>query len=393
MNSDLVITGCGVVGPAGLGVERFWQAAESGQPTHSPLRGEAFDALGVRFAGALPADVEPRLRWPGLRIASLMALAADEAIARAGWQPALLHDRATGLCAATSKGDLAVMCRCRTPGREAPDAFDFLRAMPDGPGGQLARHYRMIGPRIAPVAACATGTHALIRAARLIADGEADRVLVVAGDASISPLLLGAFTNLGVLTVDQCRPFDRDRTGFFVGEGAAAVTIERADRSAGVPLVHLAGWLIGADPTGLTAQDATGRTLARAITILLSRAHWRPSDVTIYSAHGTATASNDQAESSAIASVFGAADQQPVVAAGKPVFGHMLAAAGLTEAVLTIQAMRRGVVPPISTLRTPDERCRVRWATKALPASLPTAICTSLGFGGQIGLLAIRRCD
>jgi 3-oxoacyl-[acyl-carrier-protein] synthase II len=287
----------------------------------------------------------------------------------------------------------------------------------------------------------------LIRAAQMIRDGDAARVLVVAGDASIIPLLIGAFAHMGVLSAEACRPFDRDRSGFFVSEGAAAVTIEATDDAAFAPpisepgrprprsfghrhsalrnpqsrhalpgappvppIAELAGWVTGADPTGLTAQDATGSTLARAISILLERSSLSASEVSLYSAHGTATASNDQAESAAIHAVFAQSTDSPFsrrtegpraldpltiagprVFAAKSVVGHLLGAAGLTEAVLAIQAIRHGVVPPIATLRAQDPRCDIRVSAVAEAAGLPVAICTSLGFGGQFGLLAFRR--
>ncbi|MDD4891541.1 MAG: beta-ketoacyl synthase N-terminal-like domain-containing protein [Phycisphaerae bacterium] len=315
-----------------------------------------------------------------------MALAADEAVRAAGWPSETLSDEATGLCAATSKGDIAAMT---ASGRQPAD---FLKCLPDGPGNRLAERLAIRGPRVTSVAACATGTHALIRAAQMLRDGDADRVLVSVADASITPLLLGAFARMGVLTADACRPFDVGRSGFFISEGAAAVTIERADAAAAPPLVELAGWLTGADPTGLIAQDVTGGTLGDAIRILLSRAKLSPRDVTLYSAHGTATASNDRAEAAAIGDSLRAnGSPGPWVFAAKSMVGHLLGAASLTEAIVAIEAVVRGVCPPTPTLCRLDPRCNVAIGSVAHEAHHRAAICTSLGFGGQMGLLAFRR--
>jgi len=157
------------------------------------------------------------------------------------------------------------------------------------------------------------------------------------------------------------------------------------------PLARLAGWLTGADPTGLADQDATGDALGRAIGLLLPRAALQPRDVALYSAHGTATPSNDRMEARAVRQAFGGhADRLRVIAA-KSVVGHLLGAAGLVETIVAIESMRRSVHPPVANLNTPDPDCRVRTVRQAEPADLSAAICTSLGFGGQIGLLALRR--
>ena len=431
MRNRLVITGCGAVGPAGMGVEPLWHAVASGRCLAQPLTDDRFAGLPLRSAGIVPPQVARRFVFPESRVASLMLLAAQEAIANAGWDSETLSDVATGLCAATSKGDVNALtgtlrtgCSSAADIRVRSDAVrrspeecphghttnNFALLLPSGPGDLVADELSIHGPRISPVAACATGTHALIRAAQLIRHGDARRALVVAGDASIIPLLLGAFDNMGVLTADACRPFDANRSGFFISEGAAAVTIEAAADAAGQPIVELAGWLTGGDPTGLTAQDATGETLAAAIRILLARSAISLADADLYSAHGTATASNDLAEARAIHAVFLECGDRvaawdaiqcpyghttngigPRVFAAKSTVGHLLGAAGLTEAVIAIQAMRHGIVPPIPTLRTLDPECAVRVAASAESLDIRTALCTSLGFGGQIGLLALRR--
>ena len=388
MHDSPVITGCGVVGPAGLGTQRLWQAAQSGRSLIGPLPDSLRDRLPIRLAGVVPPDVESKLCWPEFRVASLMALAADEAIAAAGWDAAACRDDQTAMCGATSKGDPAVILATRS-GRHSAERF--LAGWPNGPGRMLANRLGIGGPLICPVAACATGTHALVRAAQMIRDGDARRVLVVAGDASLSPLLTAAFANMGVLTDDACRPFDAGRSGFAVAEGAAAVTLESSRHAIGRAIVDVTGWLIGGDPTGLTAQDATGGVLAESIRILLRRARLDAVEVSLYSAHGTATRLNDVAEAAAMRSVFAGADSQPAAFAGKAIFGHLLGAAGLTEVVLSILAAAHQSIPPTVTLRTLDPACDgVRLVARVEPARIENVLCVSLGFGGQIGLLAMR---
>ncbi|MCG3178072.1 MAG: 3-oxoacyl-[acyl-carrier-protein] synthase 2 [Phycisphaerae bacterium] len=390
MESRIVITGCGSVTPAGLGVEALWRGILKAQPFAKPLTDPRYAGLPSPQAGVVPPAVEAAIARvanddPSLarsRCAAMMAVACAEAIGQAGWTREILSDAATGTAAATSKGDLHRLFDGEPGG--------LSLAWPSAPGTLLRRRLGIGGPAVNSVAACATGTHALIRAAQMIRDGQVSRALVTVADASVMPLLLGAFASMGVLTADRCRPFDRRRDGFVLAEGAVAVTIERADVAVGRPLVELSAWLIGADPTGLTAQDPQGRTLARLLSALLSRAAWRPEHVDLYCAHGTGTPSNDRQESAAVAAAFAGAD--PRVTAAKSVVGHLLGAAGLTEAIVAIQSLRHGIHPPTaSTTEQADDDCRVRLTDRPMPADLRSALCTSMGFGGQIGLLALQR--
>lgn len=396
MSKRIVITGCGAVSAAGQGTGALWDALRTGQGIVRRLAGPQFDRLAIRHAAPLPESLQSELP-PGVsRPAALMVLAVNEAIAQAGWEADVLTSPDTALCAATSKGDIVTMLDLAGEvmvGSNIDRPQRFVQAWSSGPGDVLCNHFQMTGPRACMVAACATGSQSLIRAAQMLRDGDASRALVVAADASVTPLMLGAFGRMGVLAADFCRPFDSQRGGFVMAEGGAAVTIELASNAVGRPLAELNGWVLGGDPSGLTAQDESGQSLARGLRILLRRADWTPESVDCYCAHGTGTLINDRVEAGAIASVFGTGSKGPRVMAAKGVIGHLLGAAGLIEPVAAIESMRRGVHLPLANLRRLDPACDVNVARSPESADLRRTICTSMGFGGQLGLLAFSRTD
>ena len=250
------------------------------------------------------------------------------------------------------------------------------------------------GPRLTPVAACATGVVAVIRGVELIRHGACDRVICGAADASLHPLILASFARLGVLAdpgddpSDCVRPFDRTRDGFAIGEGAAAFVLERADLAApGTTYATITGSSIASAAVKLTDVDASGEPVRR---VLHDCTGGRSPD--LIGLHGTATRPNDPAEAAGVRDAFPDGASLPAFAS-KGATGHLLGAAGAVELAFTLLALRDGVVPPTRNLREQDPACDLNLAPIARPAVLETAAKVSLGFGGTVAAVALRRGD
>ncbi|HVF10516.1 MAG TPA: beta-ketoacyl-[acyl-carrier-protein] synthase family protein [Abditibacteriaceae bacterium] len=267
---------------------------------------------------------------------------------------------------------------------------DWNRAS-DWPAIALARAIGATGPRFAPVAACATGAHALALGAQQIEDGYADVVLAGAVETVHTPLVMAGYGSLGVLSgANIMRPFDRRRDGFVTGAGAGCVILENEERALqrGATIHgYLSGWSMQADATAMTAFCPTGDSIARAIEVALRRADFATVDY--INMHGTATKLNDVTETRGVKSIFGAAVP---ASSTKPLTGHLLGAAGAVEAVLCLAAMRENYAPPTLHLEEPDEACDLDYiALRGRTKNINTALSLNYGFGGHIGVLIFDK--
>lgn len=242
--------------------------------------------------------------------------------------------------------------------------------------------------------ACASGALAIAAAARRIASGSVEIAIAGGTEASITPLVISSFENLGVLSDDAIRPFDRRRSGFVVGEGAAMVVMEseeRARKRDARIYGFLDGWASGSDATGLVAQDPTGAPLALLIRQSLERAAMGSEELAYVNAHGSATRLNDVAETRALKLALGEHARRIVVSGTKPFTGHTLGAAGAIEAVVSLLAMRDGFVPPTLGLEEPDPECDLDYCPHLREVELPSALSVSIGFGGHTACLVLRK--
>ena len=335
---------------------------------------------------ALPATPDGRSSAELLRAAIRDALTDCADFGRTP-QAAALFDPAGPRCGwvlGVSKTD------ARTWGDAAASPFPWLR--PDG-SHLLCDHLRATGPRLTPVAACATGVVAVARGVDLIRDGTCDRVICGAADASLHPLILASFARLGVLAdpgedpAACVRPFDADRSGFAVGEGAAAFVLERADLAApGTVYATVTGSYVTSAAVKLTDVDPTGDPVRRALVGATGGA--APDLIGL---HGTATRANDPAEAAGVRAAF--PDAFIPAFGSKGATGHLLGAAGAVELAFTLLALRDGVVPPTTNLRRQDPDCGLNLSPHARPMPLGTAAKVSLGFGGTVAAVALRRGD
>jgi 3-oxoacyl-[acyl-carrier-protein] synthase II len=274
---------------------------------------------------------------------------------------------------------------------------------PNSGAARVARRLHAGGPCLAPVAACATGVVAVIRAAELIRRGECDIVLAGGVDASLEPILLAAFRRMRILARDDgeptraVRPLDRNRSGFVVGEGGALFVLERrdvADARGVLPYAEIAGGAIGSDafhPTDLN-PDPSG--LARLIGEALRQSSAAAAEIDHVNLHGTATRANDPIECQALKTALGASSSRVVCTANKAQVGHLLGAAGAAELAITCLAMRDEFVPPTLNLTEPDDACDLD-AAALVGRSLPirTALKLSIGFGGHFAATILRRAE
>ena len=265
-----------------------------------------------------------------------------------------------------------------------------LTATCDWPARALARQLRITGPLLSPVAACTTGAHAVAMGAHMIENGYADVAVVGSLENGLTDLVLAAYKNLGALSsTGIMRPFDRQRDGFIPAEGVGCLVLEAEEhaQARGATLYgYLTGWAIRADATSMTAMDADGDSIARAIEAALQRAGNPALDYV--NAHGTATKLNDKIETRGIKQSLGSSVP---VSATKPLTGHLLGAAGAVEAILCLLAMRENYAPPTLHLQEPDEECDLDYIPgQGRTMSIKNALSLSYGFGGHCGVLVFN---
>jgi 3-oxoacyl-[acyl-carrier-protein] synthase II len=259
------------------------------------------------------------------------------------------------------------------------------------------------GPTSSPVAACATGVVAMGEALRWLQLGDADVVVAGGAEATILPLGLSVFSRIGAASTNNeepekaCRPFDAQRDGTVIAEGAAAVvmeTLEHARRRNAPILAEVVGYGFTEDAYHVAAPDPTGDGAARAISLALADAEIPPSEVGYIVPHGTGTTLNDIAETRACKTVFGAHAYRIPISSNKSMLGHMLGAAGAISTIVAVLTMRDGIIPPTINLEHPDPDCDLDYVpNEARHARVDVAIANGFGFGGQNATIVLRRVD
>lgn len=310
----------------------------------------------------------------------------------------------------TSKGGLRVCGQWlrAVHGSGEPDSAEpqgeFWESVPPSiPAATLSRRFHLCGPCLAPVAACATGLVAIIRGARLVREGVCDAVLVGSSDASLTWPVLASFRRLGVGAdrsrppAEACRPFDRDRSGFVVGEGAGCLVLERWDHAVarGAPL--WAEWIDGlerGDPTGITLLPENPACLVRLLEDLFQRTGSTPADIEAVSLHGTGTMMNDRYEAQALRTVMGERGDSLRGFSVKGGIGHLLGAAGSVETVFSVLALHEQVLPPTINCDRPADDCPFPVTGAAAQRQpLRSLLKLSLGFGGHLAAGILRRVE
>jgi 3-oxoacyl-[acyl-carrier-protein] synthase II len=417
VHRDVVITGMGAITPAGRGVEATWQGVLAGRSC--ARQDERLAAAGATVAVSCRApelDPDAELGRGSARrldrFTHLALVAMREAIAQArlvGDDPdvvtAVDPDRigvviGSGIGGAESWEDEYARLTAQGPGRVS--ALFVPRMLSNTAAGTIAIRTHARGPNLTVNTACAAGASAIHVGRDLLAAGAADVVIAGGVEAGITTIAISAFAQMGALSTNPdaasaCRPFDVDRDGFVMGEGAGLVVLERAEdaRVRGVDaLARLAGCGASADAFHATAPPDDGGGAALAMRRALEDAGIDPTAIGHHNAHGTSTPLNDRAEALALRSVFGAHTDRIAVTSTKGVTGHLLGAAGSVEAILAVRALREGRVPPTANLTVQDPDIAldvVHGAPRAV--DLDAVMSVSMGFGGQNAALVLARAD
>jgi len=388
-----VVTGLGVTSPFGAGTKAFWTGVAGGTCAIRPITLLDTDGFRCRIAAEVPADAlagsPRRSRADRLALAAAREAIADSGLARADCRDAGLVIGAVG----GGMFEAEKWYWARTRGGAPVDAASSLRAvLPFSHAETLGKALALGGPRETVVAACSSGAVSLALARDLIEDGLAT-VVVAGGADSVTRICYMGFNALRLLDPEPCRPFDRERRGMSIGEGAAFLVLEDAEhaRARGAYVyAELSGYGITTDAFHPTSPHPEGDGMVRAMRGALSDAGIGPAEVGYVNAHGTGTPQNDRVEARAIARVFESGE--PLVSATKSMIGHTMAAAGSLEAVATILAIVEGVVPPTANLCVSDPDVTFDCVPgTARTAAIDCAISNSFGFGGQNVTLVFRR--
>ena len=393
-----VITGSGIICAAGCGVAAVWESVRAGKSGLGPLTLFSSPRFANHLVGQVRENVDELAgNVRGSRSDKLAWIAAREALAAAGLASGLGNvnpARAGVMLGATVGGMLGTERFLTALLRENKHRFGPLRFHECAGAADLcAKQIGALGPVATLSTACSAGSMAILAAAELIEQGEADIMLASAGD-SLSRLTLNGFGSLLLLDPNGCRPFDARRTGISLGEGAAMLVIEAEEtavaRGAKI-LARLAGWGASCDAFHAPAPHPEGRGALVAMQRALERAGLQPNEIDFVSAHGTATPDNDAMETRALKQLFG--DRIPPFASVKRFFGHTLAASGAIKAVLAVQSLREQAVPGTPGFEVADEKLGLEPVKefRALPVS--HILSNSFGFGGNNVALVFERAD
>ena len=406
----VVVTGLGLVTPCGNDVETTWDAvihARSGI-----ARIAKFDAsdLSVQIAGEVKDldasavfDLKEARRTS--RFVQLAAVASREAYADAGLAEHPLNRDRWGVSIGVGMGGIegieesTIILLEQGPRRVSPFFMPYTIA--NMGAGVVSRLLDMRGPNICTTTACTSGTHGVGEAFLYIRNNMADLMVAGGAESAISRLSIAAFASMKALSTNNdnpqeaSRPFDFNRDGFVMGEGAGILVLEEyehAQRRRAKIYAELVGYGMSGDAHHITAPAPDGEGAQRCMRMALEVGGIALDQVDYINAHGTSTGLNDKYESAAIAKVFGAHASKMSVSSTKGVTGHCLGAAGGIEAVLTVMAMHKSVIPPTANLRTPDPECPLDYTPlKARERSLRYALSNSFGFGGTNGTVAFKR--
>jgi 3-oxoacyl-[acyl-carrier-protein] synthase II len=390
---EIVVTGRGVVSSIGEAPDEFFEALLAKRSGIADGVGACteFDPETAMSA----KDVRRSDRYTHLAVA-----AAAQAAQEAGLPDQTEAER-VGVLVGTGVGGLATLereCRNFFEGGERAVSPHFVpMMMPNAAAGVIAMRLGAHGPGFSVASACATGGHAIGEALRMITRGEADVVLAGGTEAALTGVCLAAFRRMGALSREGVsRPFDARRDGFVMGEGAAVLVLERADHArarGATAYARILGYGASNDAFHITQPDAEGRGARQAMLATLADAGVAPGDVGYINAHGTGTPYNDKIETAAIKSVFNGGGSPPPVSSTKSAIGHLLGAAGAVEALVCVEAVRRGVLPPTINYEEPDPECDLDYVPEG-PREAPgleVALSNSFGFGGQNACLAVAR--
>jgi 3-oxoacyl-[acyl-carrier-protein] synthase II len=407
----VVITGMGVVSPIANGREDYWRFLEEGRNGVGPIT--LFDASDytVKIAAEI-RDFDPG-EWMDRkdarradRVIHFSVAASEMAVRDASLDAGNLDPDRFGVYIGSGEGGIATSYEGmktlleKGPSRVGPFCVPMM--LSNMPAAYVAIVYGAKGPNICVVTACASATHTMGEAYHTIVRDDADIILAGGAEAAITPVAVAGFAAMRALSTRNedpshaSRPFDAERDGFVMGEGAGVLVFEELEhalkRGANI-YAEIKGFGSTCDAYHITAPDPDGSGPAKAMLQAVRKAGWKPEDVDLINAHGTSTSLNDRMEAAAIRNAFGDLADSILINSTKSMIGHTLGAAGALETVAAIQSICEGVVHPTANYVTPDPRCPIKVVPdgKALKKNVERLLVNNFGFGGHNGVIAIEK--
>ena len=406
------VTGTGVVSPLGNITEEFWKNLIAGKSGAGPITRFDASSFTTRFAcevkdftteGVIDRKDAKRMD----RFVQFAVVASREALQSSGMDVDSEDRDRIGVVLGSGIGGMETfeaqhrVLSERGPERVSP--FFIPMMISDMAAGQVSIQFGLRGPNFCTVSACASGAHAIGEALRLIRSGDADVILAGGSEATITPMAVAGFSSARTLSTRNddppraSRPFDQERDGFVIGEGAGVIVLEseeHARRRKASLLCELCGYGASGDAFHITAPSADGNGAARAMRRALEDAHMPPEAVQYINAHGTSTPTGDPIEVTAVKSVLGEHARHVMMSSTKSMTGHLLGAAGGLEAVVTALTLARGIVPPTINLEKPDPQCDLDFVpNQARAFPVKGALSNSFGFGGHNVALAMKAAS
>jgi 3-oxoacyl-[acyl-carrier-protein] synthase II len=406
----VVVTGTGTITSLGQTTRETWEAVKAGRS--GIRRVQAFDPSATPSKVASEVlDFKPETRLDRKearrmsRFVQFAMVAAKEALAESGLQITEANRDQVGVLVGSAIGGLEeieeahTVLKERGPSRISPFTVPMMIA--DMGAGQISISIGARGPNYCTVSACASGAHAIGEAFEIIKRGDATAMVAGGSEACVTPLALAAFCAVRAVSTRDVepsrasRPFDAERDGFVMGEGAGILILEELSSALkrGAPIIaEIVGYAATADASHITAPDPVGAGAAQAMKRTLIKARVAPEDVSYINAHGTATQLGDVAETLAVKDIFGEAAYRIPISSTKSMMGHLLGAAGSVEAVISVKAIEEGVAPPTINLEHPDPQCDLDYIPEgARELDIRLALSNSFGFGGHNASLLFKQ--
>ncbi|WP_116364161.1 beta-ketoacyl-ACP synthase II [Parahaliea mediterranea] len=408
----VVVTGLGMVSPVGLTVAQTWENILAGKSGAAPIGNFDVSAYSTQFSASVKNfDAEPYMPAKDARKMDVFVqygmAAGIQAFEDAGLEVTDANAPRVGCAIGSGIGGIGQIEKntevVRTAGPRKISPFFVPGSIINMIAGNLSVKYNLQGPNLAMVTACTSGTHNIGLGARLIAAGDADAMLVGGAEMATTPVGLGGFAAARALSTRNdnpaaaSRPWDRDRDGFVLGDGAGVMMLEEyeAAKARGANIyAEITGFGMSGDAYHMTSPPEDGRGAAASMRNAINDAQLDVSELHYINAHGTSTNAGDVAETRAVKSVMGSAAEGVAVSSTKSMIGHLLGAAGAVEAIFSVLAIRDQVAPPTINLDNPEEGCDLNYVPHtAQQREIRNVLSNSFGFGGTNGSLIFRRLD
>ena len=411
MSRRCVITGMGVVSPLGSTVDSMWENAKNGVCGIDNIT--KFDATDfkVKVAGEVrDFDAEKYMTKKDIKRNDPFAVyamgAAVQAMDDSGIDMEKEDASRVGVIFGSGVGGLGTMqqqvTRMNEKGASRVSPMFIPMTIGNMAAGNIAIRFGAKGINEDIVTACATATSSIGAAFRNIIHGYADVIITGGAEAGLCEIGIAGFTNLTALSTnpdpkDACKPFDKNRDGFVLGDGAGALVVEELEHALkrGAKIYgEVVGYGANCDAYHITLPEKTGAGAAKAMELAMEEAGIKPEQVSYINAHGTSTPANDSTETNAIKLAFGDVAKDVAISSTKSMTGHMLGATGAVEAIASVLAIKNGVVPPTIHLEEPDELCDLNYVpNKAVKENIDVAASSTLGFGGHNAVIVFRKID